>query len=70
MAGDIDGTAGIKLHLRTGHVYVEVLDLAKEVNANVIVVGANSQDLKDYLLGPKAARIARHASCSVLVARP
>ncbi|MCK5168128.1 MAG: universal stress protein, partial [Rhodospirillaceae bacterium] len=26
-------------------------------------------DLKDFLLGPNAARIVRHADCSVLVVR-
>jgi nucleotide-binding universal stress UspA family protein len=33
------------------------------------VVGAHRQDLKDYLLGPNAARVVRHADCSVYVVR-
>ena len=37
--------------------------------ATLIVIGAHRPDLKDYLLGPHAARVVRHAECSVLVVR-
>lgn len=70
MSKDLPEGLRVKLHQRTGHVYVEVLDLAEEIKADLIVVGSNRPDLRDYLIGPKAARIVRHANCSVLVARP
>ncbi|WP_299849086.1 universal stress protein [uncultured Roseovarius sp.] len=70
MARQIGPDVTLKMHQQSGHVHVEVLDLAQEIKADLIVVGAYSEALKDYLLGPKAARIARHAECSVLIARP
>ncbi len=53
----------------TGRVYEEVLSLAEKTNPSLIVVGARKTDLKDYLLGPNAARVVRHATCSVYVVR-
>lgn len=53
----------------TGRAYEEVLNLAKNTGASLIVVGAHKADLSDYLLGPNAARVVRHAKCSVYVVR-
>lgn len=53
----------------TGRVYEEVLKLADKSSASLIVVGAHKSDFADYLLGPNAARIVRHAKCSVHVVR-
>ncbi|WP_380057394.1 universal stress protein [Falsihalocynthiibacter sp. SS001] len=52
-----------------GKTYEEVLKAAKKTNADLIVVGAHKADIKDYLLGPNAARIVRHSKCSVFVVR-
>jgi nucleotide-binding universal stress UspA family protein len=55
--------------IATGRAYEEVLGLAKKTDASLIVVGAHKADLADYLLGPNAARVVRHAKCSVYVVR-
>lgn len=55
--------------IATGRVYDEVLNAATQTKASLIVVGAHKADIKDYLLGPNAARIVRHATCSVYVVR-
>lgn len=52
-----------------GSVYEEVLKAAIANNADLIVIGAHRPDLKDYLLGPNAARVVRHSDCSVYVVR-
>ena len=52
-----------------GTVYDEILEVARRCNADLIVVGAHKPDLADRIIGPNAARIARHADVSVLVAR-
>lgn len=52
-----------------GNIYEVVLRIAREVKADCIVIGAHRPDLADYLLGPNAARVVRHATCSVLVVR-
>ncbi|NNJ77180.1 MAG: universal stress protein [Anderseniella sp.] len=52
-----------------GSVYKEALHFARNVDADLIVVGAHKPELKDYLLGPNAGQIVRHATCSVWVVR-
>lgn len=53
----------------TGSVYQEILNTAEKAGSDLIVIGAHDPDLKDFLLGPNAARIVRHAKCSVHVVR-
>lgn len=72
VVGDILGAernAGIRHVVSTGSVYEEVLKTARANDADLIVIGAHRPDLKDYLLGPNAARVVRHAPCSVYVVR-
>lgn len=52
-----------------GTAYEEILSVAKTNNATLIVIGAHKPDFKDFLLGPNAARVVRHASASVFVVR-
>lgn len=52
-----------------GNVYEEVLAAAEKVDADLIVIGASKPDLADQILGPNAARVARHAKASVYIAR-
>lgn len=55
--------------IATGRAYGEILSVAEKSGADLIVVGAHTSDLADYLLGPNAARVVRHAKCSVYVVR-
>ncbi len=52
-----------------GTVYEEILKAAKETKCDFIVMASHRPELKDYLLGPNAARVVRHANCSALVIR-
>ncbi|RYH11118.1 universal stress protein [Tropicimonas sp. IMCC6043] len=52
-----------------GHVYDNILKTANRIGADVIVLGSHKPDLEDYLLGPNAARVVRHAKQSVFVVR-
>ncbi|MBU0725392.1 MAG: universal stress protein [Alphaproteobacteria bacterium] len=52
-----------------GTVYEQILRLAEKLKIDLIVIAAHRPELKDYLLGPNAARVVRHAVCSVLVVR-
>ncbi len=54
---------------RHGTIYEEVLNVAKEIGADQIVLGAHRPAVSDFLLGPNTARIVRHANCSVNVVR-
>ncbi|MCG8509923.1 MAG: universal stress protein [Rhodospirillales bacterium] len=52
-----------------GSIYKEILEAAKRVQADLVVMAAYRPELEDYLLGPNAARVVRHAECSVMVVR-
>ena len=58
-----------KAIVANGTVYEEILRTSKEIACDVIVMASHRPELKDYLLGPNAARVVRHANCSVLVVR-
>ena len=59
----------VSLSIDQGTVYEQVLKEAGALDADIIVVGAHKSQLQDYLIGPNAARIARHAKQSVFVVR-
>jgi len=52
-----------------GSIYEEIIAAADSCKADLIVIGSHRPALKDYLLGPNAARVVRHARQSVLVVR-
>lgn len=57
------------LAIRHGSVHHEILDEARKVSADLIVVVSHRPEVADYLLGTVAAKVVRHANCSVLVVR-
>lgn len=56
-------------HVLHGKIYDEILRAADRLNADLIVMGSHRPDLSDYLLGPNAAKVVRHAKQSVYVVR-
>lgn len=52
-----------------GTVYEQILRLSKELDVDLIMLASHRPELKDYLLGPNAAKVVRHANRSVLVVR-
>jgi nucleotide-binding universal stress UspA family protein len=56
-------------HVLHGPVYHEILHAADGIGADLIVIASHRPALKDYLLGPNAARVVRHARQSVYVVR-
>ena len=52
-----------------GTVYEVILKIAGDTRVDLIVMASQRPELKDYLLGPNAARVVRHANCSVMVVR-
>mgnify|MGYP000562456821 CR=1 FL=1 len=61
---------GVRHVVATGKAYEEILHTAKEIGSDLIVIGSHKPELRDYLLGPNAARVVRHSDCSVYVVRP
>jgi universal stress protein F len=56
-------------HVVHGSVYDMILRAADRLSVDSIVMGAHRPELSDYLLGPNAARVVRHAKQSVYVVR-
>lgn len=52
-----------------GSIYREILRYAGVAGADLIVMAASTPGPEDYLIGPNAARVVRHAKISVLVVR-
>ena len=52
-----------------GIVYKSIIETTQRIKADIIIMSAHRPELKDYLLGPNAARVVRHSDCSVLVVR-
>jgi nucleotide-binding universal stress UspA family protein len=65
----VPDTVEVHPHVLHGTIYDEILRAADKLEADVIVMGSHRPALKDYLLGPNAARVMRHARCSVYVVR-
>jgi universal stress protein F len=60
---------GVPVAVRQGSVYREILKEAHAIGADLIMMASPKGDFPDYLLGPNAARVVRHANCSVQIVR-
>jgi nucleotide-binding universal stress UspA family protein len=55
--------------VRQGGIYHEVLEEAKAINADLIVMSSHRPAMRTYFLGSNAGHVVRYAPCSVLVVR-
>jgi len=55
--------------VRHGTVYKEIVSTADSLYCDLIVMASHRPESKDYLLGPNAARVVRHANQSVFIVR-
>ena len=63
------GLENIKPVIVKGHSARTIIDYADENDIDCIVIGSHKPGLTDYFLGSTAARVVRHAGCSVHVLR-
>ena len=61
--GRVSGT------VRQGGIYHEVLEEAKAIDADLIVMSSHRPAMRTYFLGSNAGHVVRYAKCSVLVVR-
>ena len=52
-----------------GNVDREILDEAKRMHADLIVMSSHRTGVRTYFLGSNAGHVVRYATCSVLVVR-
>ncbi|WP_375261069.1 universal stress protein [Palleronia sp.] len=56
-------------HVTHGRIYDEIIRAAARLKVDTIVIGAKKPHVSEYLLGPNAARVVRHAPQSVFIVR-
>ena len=59
----------VSFAVRQGGIYHEVLEEAKAINADLIVMSSHRPAMRTYFLGSNAGHVVRYAKCSVLVVR-
>lgn len=59
----------VEIDVRVGHPAKSILAVAENNDADAIVIASHRPGLQDYLLGSTAARVVRHATCTVVVIR-
>ncbi len=61
--------AGITHEVRRGAASGQIIQAAEDCGADLIMIASHRPGLRDYFIGSTAARVIRHATCSVLVER-
>jgi nucleotide-binding universal stress UspA family protein len=64
-----EGLKTATLELRDGAPSAVILEEAERLDADAIVLGSHRPSFGDYLIGSTAARVVRHAQCTVVVER-
>ena len=59
----------VDVDLRAGKPSTQILQCAKECNADLIMIASHKPGFSDYFIGSTAARVVRHSPISVLVSR-
>jgi nucleotide-binding universal stress UspA family protein len=70
LAASLDPTVARRRGRGRGAPWAVICEAAKELAADLVVVGSHGYDALDHLLGTTAAKVVNHAKCSVLVVRP
>lgn len=69
MSALAEGVGNARAVVVEGHSARTILDYAEEARADCIVIASHRPGMQDYFLGSTAARVVRHAKCSVHVIR-
>ena len=66
----VESQVKLKTHVVAGHPVRDIVDLARDLKADLLVVGASGHSaLYDRMIGSRADRIVHLAPCPVLVVR-
>ena len=59
----------VEVEVRLGRSYRTILEFSEEKAVDLIIIASHRPGLQDYFLGSTAAKVVRHAKCSVLITR-
>lgn len=69
IASNLDAS-NVDVVVKTGRSsYNTILDVAKDENVELIIIASHDPKVSDYFLGSTAAKVVRHAHCSVFILR-
>ncbi len=66
---NIAGDVQYETKICYGTIYVQIIEAANDSGCDLIVMGSHRPELEDYLIGPNASRVMRHAKQSVFIVR-
>lgn len=69
LAETASGGAAVETETRHGAAAGQILQAAEDHGADLIMIASHRPGLSDYFIGSTAARVVRHAQCSVLILR-
>lgn len=69
LAKELGAPEDIQVKVVTGHSGATLVDYATSHDVDCIVISSHKPGLQDFFLGSTAARVVRHAPCSVHVIR-
>ena len=69
MAQGAGTDAKVSAEVRSGAASGQILQSAEDNGADLIMIASHRPGLSDYFFGSTAARVVRHAQCSVLISR-
>lgn len=70
MSTELESKTPVDVEVGTGTISGGILDVAKRIAADLIVLASHKPGGGDYFHVANAARVARRAPCSVLIVRP
>lgn len=59
----------VTVEVRSGAASGQILQCAEDCGAELVMIASHRPGLSDYFIGSTAARVVRHAQCSVLISR-
>lgn len=71
LAAEANTPPGVTLTMETRHggAAGQIIEAANDTGADLIMIASHRPGLSDYFIGSTAARVVRHAQCSVLITR-
>lgn len=66
---NLPSDAQVEYHVKEGGICAKILEVARDLPADVIVMASHGPMTKDYFLGSNASHVALRAPCSVFIVR-
>lgn len=69
VAREVPDDVSVDCDVVHGNIYRKIIEAASKLGCDLIVMASHRSEMRDYLIGPNAAKVVRHAPQSVFVVR-